>query len=635
MSYTDEYGITNKLLLRQLKKAYGEDKALPDELVILLHKVQSSYEHYDSDRALLERAMDLSSEEILESNVKLKVENEKQVKVLNTLKESLETLGIREFEALNTENISAVADYVKLQIEYRKKVTQALSESEKRYKLFVENATDIIYRVDKDGYFTYVNPVAYRLSGYTEQGLLAMKFINLVRDDYRDTVYNFYTTRIKKKESTNYLEFPLKTINGKELWIGQNVQILYRDGKYHGIQAVARDITKFKKVQRDLLEAKKQAEESSKAKEEFLANMSHEIRTPMNAIIGLTKLLNQTPLNPEQKKYVEATINSADYLISIINDILDFSKIEARKLDIEQVGFDMVKLVDDVFSTMHFRAEEKGILLQKELSKDLKSYFIGDPTRIKQILINLLSNAIKFTDRGSVKLEVHALNTKKNGKVVQFKVVDTGIGISNEKLTKIFESFSQADTSTTRKFGGTGLGLTITQLLVELLGGKILVQSAVGEGSEFSVNIPLSYADKEDLAEQPVYNVNTFDISTINLLLVEDHKINRLLIKSLLDQWRVKHDWAQNGEEALEKLTNDKFDIILMDVQMPVMDGIEATMAIRNQLKMDIPIIALTANAVKGDTDRCKEAGMNDYLTKPFDPSTLYNKIINQLLVNE
>jgi len=388
----------------------------------------------------------------------------------------------------------------------------------------------------------------------------------------------------------------------------------------------------------EIIEAEKEkAQASEKAKHQFLANMSHEIRTPMNAIKGMTDILIRRNPNDDQKEYLDGIKQSSDSLLFIINDILDISKIEAGKVELEQEPFSVNELVKNVHTIMQFKAEEKGL----ELLKDIPSGNLnvnGDATRLRQILINLIGNAIKFTENGLVTTSVKSeqVGEKLN---LHFCVSDTGIGIEQSNIDKIFESFEQAYSDTSRKFGGTGLGLSISKKLVELHNGKIWVESEKGKGSQFHFIIP--YASAESGAEvKPTedFSNNIADtIKGIRILLVEDNAFNVVVAQEELEDAieGVQVEVAENGLIAVEKLKSSAFDVILMDIQMPVMNGFEATKVIRalDSEKAQIPIIAMTANVLKEEVDLCYQAGMNDFIGKPFDTNELLNKIFN--LINK
>ncbi|MBK7652305.1 MAG: response regulator [Flammeovirgaceae bacterium] len=388
---------------------------------------------------------------------------------------------------------------------------------------------------------------------------------------------------------------------------------------------------------RDISQRKKDAEEllrAQKAKEQFLANISHEIRTPINGIAGMASLLSQNPSKEEQRTYLNAIKSAADNLKVIINDILDLASIESGKLQLEKIGFNLNDLLHSLIDTFGVQASEKGINLSYILAKDANKIFVGDPVRLNQILINLISNAIKFTHAGSIKVEVKADKVKGNNYNLRFNISDTGIGIPKDKLQTIFESFSQADASVTRKYGGTGLGLTIVKQLVELQGGSINVVSKENEGSTFTFILPYVTGKKEFESDARMIKPRNFtQLKRASILLVEDNDINRLYASSILKMWGCHFETAENGVVALEKIRNNAFDAILMDIQMPVMDGFETTKAIRkgDPNKSQVPIIALTANATQKDFEKCIAAGMNDCITKPFTQEDLLQTLTRYL----
>jgi CheY-like chemotaxis protein len=362
-------------------------------------------------------------------------------------------------------------------------------------------------------------------------------------------------------------------------------------------------------------------------KEQFLANMSHEIRTPMNAIMGMSGILRRNTHLPEQEKYLNAVSQSSENLLVILNDILDLSKLEAGKVDLERVPFDPRQVIGNVREILRFKAEEKGIALEVGISDDVPHSLLGDPTRLNQIVLNLAGNAIKFTERGSVMISAGW----DRGDALSIAVTDTGIGIPKDRLDKIFEEFTQAYSDTSRKYGGTGLGLTISKRLAEMQGGGITVESAIGEGSTFTVRIPYAVAPSDTTSAAPVRRAPTAEPRDLRILLAEDNEFNAMVAQDELADAipGVRVDVAVNGRIAVEMVQANDFDVILMDVQMPEMNGYDATRAIR-ALKGDksrIPIVAMTANVMKEEVERCKEAGMNGYVPKPFKREELMGAI--------
>jgi signal transduction histidine kinase/CheY-like chemotaxis protein/HPt (histidine-containing phosphotransfer) domain-containing protein len=381
-------------------------------------------------------------------------------------------------------------------------------------------------------------------------------------------------------------------------------------------------------------------ESANKAKSEFLATMSHELRTPLNGVIGMTELLRGTPLDGKQREFVDACHVSGRALLDLINDILDFSKIEAGKLELDRHAFDVEQLVRSTVDMVAVSARQKGLDIECLFAPGLHRHLCGDSARLRQVLINLVGNAIKFTEKGYVRLQVDAGTQPGIDAAIRFTVSDTGIGIPTERVTRLFEPFSQADSSTTRKYGGTGLGLAISRNLVELMGGRIGVQSQAGHGSTFWFEVPLPAADAPPAVQSPLNAAaspkQTASLAGRRVLLAEDNHINQMFAREVLRHAGLECSTATNGREALEALANAPFDLVLMDCQMPEMDGFEATRCIRQWeregiLQGHLPVLALTANAVKGDRDRCLEAGMNGYVSKPVEPADLLEAIAQLL----
>lgn len=494
------------------------------------------------------------------------------------------------------------------------------------YKSVVEDGSDIIFIVDYDGEILYHNNSVEETLGYKAKSLVGKKFFDLIlpetlkqfQREYKASTTKRFNESVEfqflcKDKSFKYLEFNSINLKHKE-----GIKALILD---------CRDITQRKEDAAELLRAQK-------AKEQFLANVSHEIRTPINGIAGMATLLSQNPTVKEQATYLNAIKSAADNLKVIINDILDLASIESGKLNFEKIGFNLDDLLHSVVDSFSVQSVQKGIDLNYILDEKISKVLIGDPFRLNQILINLISNALKFTHEGQI--DINCKLEKKGSKVQHIKidVTDTGIGIPADKLNKIFESFSQADASVTRKYGGTGLGLTIVKQLVELQKGSISVSSVENKGTTFSIIIPYTIGSITEIEEKAsVFNRKQNELTSLKdlrILLAEDNDINRLYATSMLKMWECTADTAENGYVALEKVRNNDYDIILMDIQMPVMDGFEATRAIKKSgsPKNEIPIIALTANSSSKDIERCLASGMDDCLGKPFTPENLFAVLV-------
>ena len=417
--------------------------------------------------------------------------------------------------------------------------------------------------------------------------------------------------------------------NGEEFVALCSLEIINVDGQAQ-IMSAFQDITKQKRVESALQEAKKAAEANTMAKSSFLANMSHEIRTPLNAMLGFADLMNKTHLSGLQREYLDAIDASGKNLLNLINDILDFSKIEAGMLSIEKTPFSIQQALDSVNMMFFDRAQSKGLKFSTSVDPAIPSLVNGDPTRFTQIMINLIGNAIKFTNKGSVEITCKAFELSDGNVTMEIVVSDTGIGIAEEKLNSIFNRFTQAEDDTTRNFGGTGLGLSIAKKLVELQGGELWVKSSVNEGSVFSFKLTYEISESNEYAHKEALVFAGSQKDTFKgkrVLIVEDNLLNQKLASTLLIAEGFEVESAANGRLALEKLNQVPFDIVLMDIQMPVMDGYQATRELRNNLNLGVPVIAMTANALAGERERCIEAGMNEYITKPFKTQELLEMI--------
>lgn len=498
------------------------------------------------------------------------------------------------------------------------------------YAAVVEDGSDMIFIVDFEGNIHYHNASVRETLGYRRK-LIGKNFfefippaiVNDLKKKFRQSEKRAYTEKVEiqflcKDRSYKFLEFNAINLKHK---VGLNGFILD-----------CRDITQRKRDAEELLRLQK-------AKEQFLANISHEIRTPINGIAGMAGLLSQDSSPEERQTYLNAIKHSAENLKVIINDILDLAAIESGKLRFESIPFNLHDLIPPLVGMFAYQAKDKKLGLEYRIHPSLNRLLLGDPVRLNQILINLISNAVKFTHTGKIQVVCAPEQKKRTGCVVKIQVIDTGVGVPSDKLDTIFESFSQADASVTRKYGGSGLGLTIVKQLVELQKGTIEVESKEHKGSNFIVRLPYTFdtsaRSKKTVTPKAAEAIDDRKLEGTRILLVEDNDINRLYAKSILQRWNCSVDIAENGLVAIEKIKYNVYDIVLIDVQMPVMDGYEATRAIRvmDSHMRNAPIIALTANATKTDIDKCLASGMNDYLPKPFTPDDLYQKISGELKI--
>ena len=520
------------------------------------------------------------------------------------------------------------------------------TKSSQYARSLIEASLDPLVTINIEGKITDMNQATIDITGISRDELTGTDFFDyftepqMAREVYQGVFANGsvadspLTLRHKAGKLTDVL------FNGS----------VYKDdtGNVLGVVIVARDVTEQKLIAKELTEAivfaelatgiaeeakskaemaTKIAEDAVKAKQQFLSNMSHEIRTPMNAIIGFTKVVLKTDLSAKQREYLNAIKLSGNSLIVLINDILDLAKVDSGKMTFEKIPFKLVSSISAMIHLFETKVQEKNLKLITDYDDAIPEVLLGDPVRLHQIILNLVSNAVKFTMAGQITVSVRLLKENEKDVIIQFSVIDTGIGIMENKIDSIFENFQQASSGTSRLYGGTGLGLAIVKQLVEAQEGNIAVNSKIDEGSTFSFTLSFKKTDADAELETELLEQDT-DIKNIKVLVVEDMALNQLLMKTLLDDFGFERDIAGNGKIAIEKMETKSYDIILMDLQMPEMNGFEATEYIRNKLHSKIPIIALTADVTTVDLAKCKAVGMNDYIAKPVDERILYSKII-------
>jgi PAS domain S-box-containing protein len=522
----------------------------------------------------------------------------------------------------------------------RKSAEIAMRESEARKRAIFEAAMDCIIFIDQDGRIVEFNPCSEQTFGYDRAEVIGKEMTEILvpaksRTRLRDNLLGYSGEGKVGSMLGRRLETPMTRKNGEAFAAEMVTQPIPLTSGAVGFAVFVRDITQRKMQEEALRKAKEAAEAANRSKGAFLANMSHEIRTPMNAIIGMTELVLDTSLTSEQQEYLEMVLDSSNSLLALLNDILDLSKVEAGKLELEELPFDLRQWFEESIKSMAFRAKQKDLTLQCAVDPEVPEHLIGDWHRLHQVLLNLLANAIKFTDRGGIHVKIRPYRREERFVELLFEVRDTGIGIPPQKCKAIFQEFEQADNSTKRRYGGTGLGLAICRRLVELMQGRIGVKSVVNEGSVFHFTARFGLQELPDSGPQegPVAGPETRESAAggrpLKILLAEDSPVNQRLAVGLLKRKGHLVTVAANGRQAVEAFQNEPFDLVFMDVQMPEMDGFEATETIRaaEEKGQHVPIIAMTAHAMKGDRERCLQSGMDAYLAKPIRARELYEII--------
>ena len=516
-----------------------------------------------------------------------------------------------------------------------KERTLQFRESEEKYRGIIENMELGLLEVDNNDIIVRAYDRFCQMVGYSADELIGKQAATIFLDE--ELVSIIFEQNEKRKEGkTGVYEIPLRIKDGSIRWVlVSGAPIHNLNGEVVGSIGIHYDISDKKRLIEDLAQAKQLAEESQMAEKQFLANMSHEIRTPLNAIIGMAHLLYDTQPTAEQREYLDVLKNSSNFLHALISDILDMSKIEAGQIEVIPKEIDLVGMIRTHQKAFEMKTEGRPIEVEALLDARLEGIYIGDELLLNQVLNNLLSNAEKFTEKGTIGISVKKLQKQGDDVLLQFQVYDTGIGIGEDQINLIFQKFKQVNLQDRHKTQGTGLGLAIVKQLVEIMGGEIMVKSIPNEGTTFTFTLPLKKARANSPrvltpTTPPPIATNDADIQQMYLLMVEDNVMNRKYLGTLLEKWKVKYDFAINGKEAIPLIQKTKYDLILMDIQMPIMDGYETTVAIRNthNLNQNTTIVALTASAMNSQKNQAFDVGMDDYLSKPFTPAQLLEKLM-------
>ena len=539
-----------------------------------------------------------------------------------------------------TEVIATLED-----ISERKKVEAELAKTEARFKVMAENTKDLIYHFSvPDKKFKYVSPACLDVTGYPPGTFYndSQFFFNLIHPDWQEFMHQQWMDMAYGKMAP-LVEYQIIDRYGKTKWLQQsNVPFYDKEGNPIRVEGIVRDVTELKNALERVEQEKAKAEAASKTKSEFLANMSHEIRTPLNGIMGMLQLMETEAQTPKQGEYLNAAMQASKRLNNVLSDILDLARVEAGKLTLYNKEFNPADELKHVFELFEVTSRRSGVNLELNLLSKLPRIVIGDPARLQQVLTNIVGNALKFTHEGHVSIAAQLLPRSTPGNChILFTVEDTGVGIAEDKMNLLFQSFTQASEGYTRQYQGAGLGLSICKRLTELMGGSITVESTAGQGTTFYISVPFTVPDSKTLYrghsnEEPEV-ITSF--GEYRILIAEDEKVNRLYTKQYLEQQGFTVEAVTDGQQVLDKLFYEDFNLVLMDVQMPIMNGIETTQAIRKgeagAHNKRIPIIAITAYAMQGDRDRFISQGMDDYIAKPVIKEELYKIIMRTLQQNQ
>jgi len=546
---------------------------------------------------------------------------EREIAARKAAESILEKKALELFQT--NEALKGLNETLEQEIELR---TEKMISFDKKYRDLVETIDEVIYHADLKGNFIFMNQNGPARFGFKYEEMIEAHYSKFVHPDDIENTRNFYRNMMLEDKDNSYLQFRIISKDGQIRWIGQSVKAVREEGQIIKFAAVARDITERKKLIDALNEAKELAESAQKAEKQFLANMSHEIRTPLNAIIGMSHLLSDTKLDIDQSEYVDVLLSSSTILHSLISDVLDISKIDAGHIEIQEKEFDLISLLKILEKTFAVKLENKAIEMKLDIEEGIDTMLIGDELLLSQVFFNLLGNAEKFTEHGNILLKVGIKEHTSAYIKINFEVKDTGIGIPKNKIDDIFKKFKQVSEDKKFKYGGTGLGLPITKKIINLMGGDLAVESIEGLGSVFHFELNFRNTGKP-IVSKVAFDINSdsFKQPTFPILVVEDNPLNQKYIGRLLTKWAFNYEFANHGKEAIHKCNEKEYALIFMDIQMPIMDGIEAAKNIRNtnNLNQNVPIIALTASSLLSIKDETKQIGMNDFLSKPFTPLEL------------